>query len=113
HTYDFADHGAIMMAARNDAPTNVLQYSRNMGQSWTACQFTTLNQLDVADVQADPDSVAELMLIIGYDDASKRGYTGASEQLCFCCCCCCDLGAWHASVCVCVCVCVCVLLSID
>jgi hypothetical protein len=74
HTYDFADHGALLLLTRNDQPTDQLAYTWNQGLNWTSCRFTERSQIAVDNVEADPDARSEMLLIVGFDEQTGEGY---------------------------------------
>lgn len=74
HTYDFADHGALILMARNDEPTSVLGYTWNQGLNWTSCQFTSKPLVEIDNIEADPEAASEVLLMFGLDQATGRGY---------------------------------------
>lgn len=75
HTYDFADHGAILAAAINNAETQLFKWSWNEGLTWTTCRAlrNESQTVLVRDIVADPASVGERVMLHGVDPATQRG----------------------------------------
>jgi hypothetical protein len=64
HTYDFADHGALLLSAVNNAPTSLVQWSWNEGTTWTTCRAVDA-PFTIQNIVADPGAVGERVLVYG------------------------------------------------
>jgi photosystem II stability/assembly factor-like uncharacterized protein len=64
HTYDVGDHGALMVMARNDIPTDHILYSWSEGLQWTEFQFTD-EKMMVTDVITEENGFSQVFLVVG------------------------------------------------
>jgi hypothetical protein len=73
--YNFADHGAIIVATDNLVETNSLSYTWNQGSSWKQCKFLEEGKLKVNQILTEPNSIGQTFLVLGSRTikGTKRG----------------------------------------
>jgi hypothetical protein len=63
-TYEFGDHGAIMVLVPNEKWTNTFLYTWNQGLSLTMCQFTD-DPIEVTNIMVEPSATSQNFLLYG------------------------------------------------
>ena len=83
HVYEYADHGSLILMAKNTEETNTLQYtwnegkvkvneSKTLGLNWTECRFSDpTTSFQVENIVADPDSTGLGFLMYGTKTTSS------------------------------------------
>nr|KAG5689322.1 hypothetical protein BaRGS_018865 [Batillaria attramentaria] len=65
YIYTMADHGGILLAAKQFQPTDTIYYSINEGQSWTNYKFITNETIRIYGVLTEPGEKTTVFSIFG------------------------------------------------
>ncbi|KZV63312.1 Oligoxyloglucan reducing end-specific cellobiohydrolase, partial [Peniophora sp. CONT] len=74
HIYEFGDKGSVIVAVNDEAPTDAVRYSTDMGKTWKSAKLpTTLRARALTTV---PDSTSQKFMLLGQ---LGRGEAGADS----------------------------------
>ncbi|ORX80565.1 Oligoxyloglucan reducing end-specific cellobiohydrolase [Basidiobolus meristosporus CBS 931.73] len=69
HMYEFGDHGAILMLANDEEPTDHISYSLDEGKSFVDYRFTEANRkIRLSTIAIEPQSTSRKFLLFGKTD---------------------------------------------
>ena len=57
HIYEIGDHGALIVIARKNAPTNFIEYSWDEGESWAHLVISE-RDIFVENIIIEPNSIS-------------------------------------------------------
>lgn len=66
HIYEFGDHGALIVMAKDDGPTTDLVYSWDQGISWTILKVSD-TPVEIENIVIEPTATSEAFLIYGWE----------------------------------------------
>jgi Sortilin, neurotensin receptor 3,/Sortilin, neurotensin receptor 3, C-terminal len=88
YTWEFGDQGGIIVAVKDDAPTDQLLYSEDQGRTWKDYRFTD-QAVTVEDIATVPSDTSRKFMIIANDGDSRSqrlaiqvDFTGLHDQKC-------------------------------
>jgi len=87
--YDYGDHGALMLMAKDNLATNEMIYSWNEGLTWETYLFSE-SKVEVTNILNDPRTISQNFLLYGgkYDSNSTKSvvvalnFEGLHEPVC-------------------------------
>jgi len=70
-TYEFGDHGGIIVTAPYDQKTSSVQYSWDQGLTWTSCSLP--NQIAITNIVVEPKGASQNFIIYGTNPVDDTG----------------------------------------
>lgn len=87
YTWEFGDQGGIIVAVKDDSPTDVVLYSEDQGRTWEEYKFSD-RKLMVDDIATVPSDTSRKFMMIAYADgdnerlAIQLDFTGLHDRKC-------------------------------
>ncbi len=82
HIYEYGDHGALIVMAKDMEATDTLYYTWNEGLTWNMFKFTN-RPMEVVNIIIEPDAVSQRFVVYGARSDSNGGYEGVLVHLDF------------------------------
>jgi len=73
HIYEIGDHGALVVIARKNAPTNFIEFSWDEGESWETLQISE-HEIFVDNIIIEPNSISQQFMVYGTYAEHVTGY---------------------------------------
>ena len=64
YSYEIGDHGAIIVIAKKNTPTDYIEYSWDEGETWDRIKISD-RMLMVDDILIEPDNISQQFIIHG------------------------------------------------
>jgi hypothetical protein len=64
HIYEFGDHGGLIVAAVNNAPTKEVLYTFNEGKHWHSVEISKV-PIDITNIIIEPRSISQQFVVYG------------------------------------------------
>ena len=64
HIYEIGDHGALIVIARKDGPTNFIEFTWDEGETWEHLQISE-RDLFVENIIIEPNSISQQFMVYG------------------------------------------------
>lgn len=85
YTWEYGDQGGIIVAVKDDTPTNVILYSEDQGRTWEEYEFSD-RKLRVDDVATVPSDTSRKFLMIAHSDDElfviQLDFSGLHDRKC-------------------------------
>jgi hypothetical protein len=71
YTWEFGDQGGIIVAIKDNSPTDIVLYSEDQGRTWKEYKFSGRNVV-VKDIATVPSDTSRKFLIVAHAEGSDK-----------------------------------------